>query len=103
MIKLNVLYPKSTESQFDIDYFLKVHVPLVKERLIPMGLKNIDIEEGLVGPTPDVPPAYALIGSLNFETLDQLQQAMNTHSAELIADIPNFTNVQPIMQVSQDR
>ena len=68
-----------------------------------MDVQNIDIEERLVGPTPDVPPAYALIGSLNFETLDQLQQVLNEHSAELIADIYNFTNVQPIMQVSQDR
>lgn len=103
MIKLSVLYPRSSESTFDMDYFMKVHVPLVKERLTPLGLQHIDVEEGLAGPTPDVPPAYALIGSLNFETLDQLQQALNEHSAELIADIPNFTNVQPIMQVSQDR
>ncbi|GAB3168854.1 hypothetical protein GCM10027291_18140 [Telluribacter humicola] len=85
-----------------MNYFLETHIPLVKERLIPMGLQDIDLEEGLAGPTPDVLPAYALIGSLNFETLDQLQQAMDTHAAELIADIPNFTNVQPLMQVSQD-
>jgi hypothetical protein len=35
--------------------------------------------------------------------MDGLQGAMAAHGGELIGDIPNFTNVQPRLQVSQVR
>lgn len=101
MISLTVLYPKTADSTFNLDYYLSHHGPLVRERLTPLGLTGFDVETGLAGGAPDTPPAYALIARLNFATIDDLQAALGTHGAELIADIPNFTDAQPVMQISQ--
>lgn len=101
MILLTVLYPKTADSRFNMDYYLNTHTPLVRERLTSMGLTGIDLEVGLAGGAPDSPPAYAMIGRLNFASLDELQNALSVHGPELISDIPNFTDVQPLMQISQ--
>lgn len=101
MISLTALYPKTADSRFDMDYYLNTHTLLVRERLTPAGLIGIDLEAGLAGAAPDSPPAYAMIGRLNFASLDELQNALTVHGSELMGDIPNFTNVQPLMQISQ--
>lgn len=101
MISLTALYPKTADSRFDMDYYLNTHTPLVRDRLTPAGLIGIDLEAGLAGAAPDSPPAYAMIGRLNFARLDELQAALAAHGPELMGDIPNFTDVQPLMQISQ--
>jgi uncharacterized protein (TIGR02118 family) len=101
MICLTVLYPKTAESTFDMDYYLSKHVPLVRERLAPAGLLGFDYETGLAGGAPDTLPAYTVIARLSFGNIEDLQNGLGAHGAELIGDIPSFTNVQPVMQVSQ--
>lgn len=101
MISLTVLYPKTADSQFNLDYYVNTHTPLVKERLTSIGLTSVDLRAGIAGGTPDSPPAYAMVCNLNFDTIEALQNALATHGAELVGDIPNFTNVQPTMQISQ--
>ena len=102
MISLTVLYPKTADSHFDMDYYLNTHTPLVKERLTSIGLISVDLRAGLAGGAgPDSPPDYAMICNLNFGGIEELQNAMAAHGLELTGDIPNFTNVQPTMQISQ--
>lgn len=101
MVSLTVLYPKTADSHFDLDYYLNTHTSLVKERLTSAGLTGVDLRTGLAGGAPDSPATYAMICNLNFGTLEELQNALVTHGPELTGDIPNFTNVQPTMQISQ--
>jgi uncharacterized protein (TIGR02118 family) len=101
MISLTVLYPKTAESHFDMDYYLHTHTPLVRERLTPVGLTGVNLQAGMAGAAPDSPPVYAMICQLQFTTVDEMETALATHGPELIGDIPNFTNVEPLMQVSQ--
>lgn len=101
MISLTVLYPRTADSHFDMDYYLNTHTPLVKDRLTAAGLTGVDLRAGMAGGAPDTPPAYAMICNLSFNTVEELQSALATHGPELIGDIPNFTNVQPAMQISQ--
>lgn len=96
MVRLVVLYPKTESSQFDSAYYLDKHIPLVKERLTPFGLVGVDMQEALPG---DSLPPYAMITGLAFNTTDELEKGMGTHGAELLGDIPNFTDVQPATQV----
>jgi hypothetical protein len=37
---------------------------------------------------------------LLFERMEDLQQGLAAHGAEIMSDIPNFTNVQPTIQVN---
>ena len=38
MISVAVLYPNKAGSKFDLDYYAHRHLPLVRDRLKPMGI-----------------------------------------------------------------
>jgi len=99
MIILSVLYPRTGESWFDYGYYLEKHVPLVQSRLSPMGLERAEIMRGnsaLDGSSA----GFELIGFLGFSSLEAMQNGLAAHGNEILADIPNFTNVQPLLQVN---
>ncbi|KAA9352720.1 EthD family reductase [Larkinella humicola] len=101
MITATLLYPQTADTRFDLDYYLNQHTPLVREHLTPDGLVGIDLEQGLAGMAPDTPPTYTVIARLHFATLADLQTALIAHAPALLADLPNFTDAQPIMQINQ--
>jgi uncharacterized protein (TIGR02118 family) len=101
MIRVTVLFPKTSNSHFDMDYYLKKHVPMTKSKLQSMGFEvEAQVDEGLGSLTPGEPAPYAAIGYLLFERMEDLQQGLAAHGASIMADIPNFTNVQPTIQVN---
>ncbi|GAA4445965.1 hypothetical protein GCM10023189_00570 [Nibrella saemangeumensis] len=102
MVKLTVLYPQHTDSHFDMRYYLDSHIPMVKERLTPLGLVRVDVEEGMASGAPDSQTLYSMIGRLNFNSLEELHNALEAYGEELIRDMSNFTDVQPQMQISQE-
>ena len=101
MIRVSVLYPKTSNSHFDMDYYLSKHIPLVRERLKDMGLARVEVDEGLGSISPNEQAPFAAIGHMIFETMEDLQRGLAAHAQELMGDIPNFTDVRPQMQVSR--
>ena len=101
MIRVAVLYPQQNDSQFDLAYYLNKHIPLVKERLNSLGLIRVEVDEGIGTSAPDRLAPYAAIGYLVFERIEDFQKGFSAHGAELVADIPNYTNIQPQIQISR--
>lgn len=99
MIKVSVLYPKTKGSRFDIDYYCNTHMPLCEEKL-GRALKGYGVEHGVGAGEP---PPYAAVGYLLFDSVESFQKAFGEVGAELRADIPNYTDVQPVVQVSEIR
>ncbi|PKM04627.1 MAG: EthD family reductase [Gammaproteobacteria bacterium HGW-Gammaproteobacteria-6] len=100
MIKVSVLYPKTPDSTFDIDYYRGTHMALVRDRL-GNACKRTAIESGLAGGAPGEEPTYIAMGHLYFDSVDQFQTAFGPHAKEILGDIPNFTNAQPTVQISE--
>jgi uncharacterized protein (TIGR02118 family) len=50
---------------------------------------------------PDSPPAYLAMGHLLFDSVEAFQKAWEPHAQAIVGDIPNFTNTQPTVQVSE--
>jgi uncharacterized protein (TIGR02118 family) len=100
MIKVTILYPNKEGGKFDFDYYLKRHMPVSIERHGP-ALRGVTVERGLSGVTPGSPPAYAAICHLFFDSVEAFVQAFMPHAAELQGDIPNYTNIEPVIQFSQ--
>jgi len=100
MIKFSVMYPNKPGTRFDHDYYRDKHMPLVKER---MGkyLKYYTIDQGLSGGRPGDAPAYLAMGHLICESITDFQAGFGPHSKELMADIPNYTDAQPTVQISE--
>jgi uncharacterized protein (TIGR02118 family) len=100
MIKVSVLYPGGKGNGFDMDYYLATHIPLVR-RLCGAALKRVEVEEGMGGLMPGSAPAYLAMGHLFFESVQAFQAAFGPHAAEITGDIPNYTNTQPTIQMSE--
>ncbi len=100
MIKVSVLYPNNEGSKFDIDYYCKKHMPMVQQK-VGAACKRVDVEQGLSGATPGSKPAYVAVCHLYFDSVPAFQQAFGPHSSEIMADIPNYTDLQPIIQISE--
>ena len=99
MIKVSVFYPNSPGAKFDMAYYTTKHMPMVK-RLVS-SCKGIAAEQGLGGGAPGSAATYIGIGHLLFDSVEDFQRDFGPHAKEIMADIPNYTNAQPVIQVSQ--
>lgn len=100
MIKVSVLYPNSDSATFDIDYYCTTHVPMVGE-LLGSALKGGAVDSGLAGGAPGEKPAFIAMGHLTFESVEEFQNSFGPNAEKIMADLPNFTNVQPQIQISE--
>ena len=96
---ITVLYPNTDGVRFDFNYYKAKHATLIT-RLYGKGIARYELRRGIAGPDGGKPPYVATI---NFWIGDQaaFDAAQAKHTAELIADVPNFTNVQPTIQIDE--
>jgi uncharacterized protein (TIGR02118 family) len=100
MIKVSVFYPNSNGSKFDMAYYTSKHMPMVQAKC-GKACKRIEVDQGLAGGAPGSAPTYAAIGHLYFDSVDAFQAAFTPHANTILADIPNYTNTQPTIQISE--
>jgi uncharacterized protein (TIGR02118 family) len=100
MISVSVIYPNEAGKKFDIDYYCSEHIPMVQQKL-GSACKRVEIEHGLAGATPGAPAAFIAIGRLYFDSAEAFQTAFSPHAKEIMSDIPNYTDIQPIIQISE--
>jgi uncharacterized protein (TIGR02118 family) len=97
---VSVMYQVGPGHKFDLDYYMKTHVPLVGSLMGPAGLKGAQVLHGIGSPSGD-PAGYHIIALLEFESLDTFKAAADAHGAAVFGDIPNFTDVQPSLQFNE--
>jgi len=100
MIKVSVLYPKQKGKTFDMDYYCNKHIPMVAE-LLGNAVKGASVEEGLGGGAPGDPATYIAMGNLYFDSMDSFQNSFGPNAAQIMGDLPNYTNIEPIIQISK--
>ncbi len=100
MFRVSVMYPNQEGKKFDHQYYATTHFNLVKERFNPHGLVSCDIDTGLAGGTPGSDAPFVSIGTLLFNTMDDLQAAFAV-AQDVMADVPNFTDIEPQLQISE--
>ena len=100
MINVTVVYANTSGSHFDIGYYCNTHIPLVG-RLLGPALKGVAVEHGIAGATPGSAPPFWAIGQLRFDSLQAFQSAFGPRSQEIMGDVPNYTNIQPVIQISE--
>jgi uncharacterized protein (TIGR02118 family) len=99
MVHVTVSYPNADGTTFDHDYYLNKHLPLVRSRL-GAAVKRAEVDRAIGGPEGSA-PAWMASGHLFFDSLDAFQNSFGPHAEEILADIPNFTNVQPHLVISE--
>lgn len=92
MIRLSVFYPTTEGATFDHDYYRDTHVPLAVKA---WGLSGAQIDKGVDGP-------YVAVVHFEFESLDAMGAAMGGDgTAEVMADVANYTTITPVLQTSE--
>lgn len=100
MIDVSILYPNDADCRFDFSYYSTSHMPMVKQKMAG-ACSHFTIEKGLAGGAPGTPATYIAMGHLFFDSLDAFLTAFGPHAGAIAADIPNYTNVKPIVQISE--
>ena len=100
MIKVSVLYPNSDVATFDMDYYLINHVPMVQSKLGD-ACKKAEVDQGFSGGEPGSKATYFAMCHLYFDSVEAFQNSFGPNAEEITADIPNYTNIQPVVQISE--
>ncbi len=100
LIKVTILYPNAEGKTFDMEYYQTKHMPMVAE-LMGEAMSHYKIDQGIAGRTAEEPMPYLAVGYLYFESLDAYQTAFGPNAEKIVGDIPNYTNIQPVLQISE--
>jgi len=100
MIKVSVMYPNNPGARFDHDYYREKHMPLVKSRMGD-ACKYYTIDKGLAGGAPGAPATYVGMCHIFADSVDAFQKAFGPHVKEIMGDIKNYTDIAPVMQISE--
>jgi uncharacterized protein (TIGR02118 family) len=94
---VTILYPNKQGATFDFDYYLNRHIPWARKLSQDHGT---EIRKGISSPTGGGFP-YVCICRFWINSEDEYRTATEKHGKELMADLANFTNIEPIVQIDQ--
>jgi uncharacterized protein (TIGR02118 family) len=101
MVMISMLYPNKNGAKFDLEYYINIHMPMSIERLSThAGFKGVSVVRGIAGGMPSSEPAYVAMCQYLFDTLEDFLAAFNPHAALLQSDMVNYTDIEPIIQIS---
>jgi uncharacterized protein (TIGR02118 family) len=100
MLCITALYPNDPGSRFDVDYYLTSHARRAQALLSPHGLEAIRTTIGIAG-LDGSPPPYWAVSEMHFTSRVAFDAAIAAEGSALFADVPNYTDITPILQVSE--
>lgn len=100
LIKASVMYPHQPGARFDHDYYRDKHLPMVKDK---MGAACLfyTVDRGLAGGAPGEPPTYVAMCHIYADSVEAFQAAFGPNVAAIMADVPNYTDLKAVLQISQ--
>ena len=102
MIKISILYANYKGTRFDMRYYIDTHMPLSIQLLSAHpGFKGVSVEQGLGGAVPGTDAAYIAMCHFLFDSVESFLSAFMPHAEVLQGDMPNYTDIEPIIQVNE--
>src|SRR5687767_4072268 len=100
LIKISVMYPYAEGKTFGMEYYETKHMPMVAG-FLGQNLVKYTIEKGVSSGIPNQPLPYMAIGTFYVKNLSEYQAAIAPNRDAIRADFPNYTNVAPVILVSE--
>lgn len=100
MIKVSVMYPNTPGVRFDHGYYRDRHMPLV-QRLMGDACRYYTVDKGLAGGSADAPATYVGMCHIFCDSVESFQAGFGPHAQEIMADIANYTDLAPVLQISE--
>ena len=101
MIRVIVAYANQEGKKFDWDYFTGTHAEIVHREMDPRGMVRFEQDKGISAADPNSPPPFVGMALLTFNTLDEVHQAFMAAGRPVMGDIPNYTDIEPTIQISE--
>jgi len=91
MINVHILYPRTDDSTFDMDYYCSSHMPMLAEAIgdACTGWGASSMHGG----------KWAAIGWASVKSREAFDAAMAEHGGTILGDVQNYTNVAPEMVI----
>jgi uncharacterized protein (TIGR02118 family) len=99
MFCVMAVYPNHPGSRFDISYYATRHTALARKILEPHGLVDLRVTAGSAA-LDGGPPHFWAVAEMIFTDRAAFDAAIARAGAELFADAPNYTDVEPILQIA---
>lgn len=99
MIVVSVLYPRTDNARFDHNYYREHHLALII-RVYGSRLKHFAALQMLDEQLDGSPSAHVAAAHFMFATTQEFLDAFDEHRDEIVADIEKFTDIQPVIEIS---
>jgi uncharacterized protein (TIGR02118 family) len=96
---ITVLYPNKPGVTFNFDYYRDHHATLI-ERLYGEGIAKIELRRG-VATQDNSPLPFVAIINIWIGSQEVFDAAGAKHGATLVADVKNFTDIMPTIQIDE--
>ena len=100
LIKISIMYPYAEGKTFNMEYYETKHMPMVAG-FLGSNLIKYTIEKGLASGIPNQPLPFMAIGTFYVKSLSDYQAAIGPNRDAIRADFPNYTNISPVILVSE--
>ena len=102
MTRISILYPDTPGGRFDMAYYLEKHMPL-SIRLLGRhpGYRSVSVERGVGGGAPESAPPFRALCHFSFASAADFLEAFLPNAAVLQGDMPNYTDIAPVIQFSE--
>lgn len=100
LFKVAILYPNGEGKTFDMAYYERTHMPMVAG-MLGKNLQFYEIDNGIAGRTPADKIPYLAIGYFYIKNVAEYNKAIAENREAIINDFKNYTNIQPIIQISE--
>ncbi|MGC8518234.1 MAG: EthD family reductase [Steroidobacteraceae bacterium] len=100
MIKVSVMYPNQPGARFDHDYYRERHMPLV-QRLMGSRCPYYTVDKGLSGGAANSPAVYVALCHIFCDSVEAFEAGFGPHAEEILADIAHYTDLAPVIQISE--
>ena len=100
LIKISIMYPYAEGKTFNMEYYETKHMPMVAA-FLGSNLIKYTIEKGLASGIPNQPLPFMAIGTFYVKSLSDYQAAIGPNRDAIRADFSNYTNISPIVLVSE--
>jgi uncharacterized protein (TIGR02118 family) len=102
MVKISILYPNNKGSRFNVPYYIETHMPIAIKLLgAHQGFKGVSVEHGLSGAVPGSELIYIAMCHFLFDSAEDFWAAFTPNAEVLQKDIPNYTDIEPVIQISE--
>ena len=100
MLKVEILYPNGEGKTFDMDYYEKIHMPMVAG-FLGKNLKFYEIDKCISGRTPNDKVPFLAIGYFYISDIDEYNKAISKNRDRIVSDFKKYTNIQPTIFISE--